>query len=73
MSFGGNGSKLGGNGEIGINKASEKPAYLPRVYEFAPQNGIIEIFIKTSNYHYQWGGILVCPQNYRCEWCAFNS
>lgn len=52
---------LGGNGVIGRNKESEKPAYLPRVYELAPQNGKIELFIKTSNFHYQWGGIWYSP------------
>jgi signal transduction histidine kinase/DNA-binding response OmpR family regulator len=57
-----NGVLLGGNGIIAINKADEKPAYLPRVYEFTPINGKIEVFIKTSNYHYQWGGIWYAPK-----------
>jgi two-component system sensor histidine kinase ChiS len=53
---------LGGNGIIAISKSDEQPAYLPRVYEFTPTNGKLEIFIKTSNYHYQWGGIWYAPQ-----------
>jgi|GEM_PF-288017 len=57
-----NGVRLGGNGVIATNKIDEKPAYLPRVYEFTPQNGKIEVFIKTSNYHYQWGGIWYAPK-----------
>jgi len=57
-----NNVQLGGNGIIAINKASEKPAYLPRVYELSPQNGKVEVFIKTSNYHYQWGGIWYAPK-----------
>jgi len=57
-----NGVLLGGNGIIATNKNDEKPAYLPRVYEFTPENGKIELFIKTSNYHYQWGGIWYAPK-----------
>lgn len=57
-----NGVRLGGNGIIATDKEHEKPAYLPRVYEFTPQNGRIKLFIKTSNYHYQWGGIWYAPQ-----------
>jgi two-component system sensor histidine kinase ChiS len=53
---------LGGNGIIATSKSDEQPAYLPRVYEFTPTNGKLEIFIKTSNYHYQWGGIWYAPQ-----------
>jgi len=57
-----NGILLGGNGIVATNKSDEKPAYLPRVYEFTPKNGEIEVFIKTSNYHYQWGGIWYAPK-----------
>ncbi|WP_156499570.1 7TM diverse intracellular signaling domain-containing protein, partial [Oleiphilus sp. HI0061] len=35
--------------------------YLPRVYELRPENGEVELFIKTSNYHYLWGGIWHAP------------
>ena len=57
-----NGVQLGGNGVIATNKSEEQPAYLPRVYELTPQNGKVELFIKTSNYHYQWGGIWYAPR-----------
>lgn len=56
-----NGEKLGGNGTIGINKTQEQAHYLPRVYELRPKNGEIELFIKTSNHHYLWGGIWYAP------------
>ena len=57
-----NNVRLGGNGLIATDKAHEKPAYLPRVYEFTPIDGKVELFIKTSNYHYQWGGIWYAPR-----------
>jgi len=57
-----NNVRRGGNGTIATDKAHERPAYLPHVYEFTPQNGKIELFIKTSNFHYQWGGIWYAPR-----------
>lgn len=56
-----NGAFLGGNGVIGVNKEQEEADYLPRVYELRPENGEVELFIKTSNYHYLWGGIWHAP------------
>jgi len=57
-----NNVRLGGNGAIATGKENEKPGYLPRVYELRPQNGRVELFIQTSNYHYLWGGIWYAPK-----------
>ena len=57
-----NGEKLGGNGTIGKSKDLEQADYLPRVYELRPVNGVIELFILTSNHHYLWGGLWYAPR-----------
>ena len=55
------GVRLGGNGSIGTDRASEEPGYLPHVFEFSPIDGVVELYIKTSNFHYRWGGIWYPP------------
>lgn len=56
-----NGKQVGGNGSIGTSKSMETPAYLPKVMDVFPENGVIDLVIQTSNFHYQWGGIWYEP------------
>ncbi len=57
-----NGENAGGNGVVARNELEEKPAYLPKVYSLMPdEQGLIELVIHTSNFHYQWGGIWYAP------------
>ncbi|MDX1453069.1 MAG: response regulator [Oleiphilaceae bacterium] len=58
-----NGRLRGGNGTIATESSEERPAYLPRVYEIQPDaQGIVNLVIHTSNFHYQWGGIWYAPK-----------
>ena len=56
-----NGYLVDGNGTIGTSRELENPAYLPKVLDVFPQNGLLDLVIHTSNYHYQWGGIWYEP------------
>ncbi len=55
-----NGILIASNGEIGRDKAEEKPAYQPKQVSLQPfksaESGKLELVLQTSNFHYQWGG-----------------
>jgi len=56
-----NGEPLAHNGVVGKTRLNETPAYLPKVIQAQPINGVVELLIHTSNYHYQWGGLWYAP------------
>lgn len=56
-----NGEPLAGNGVVGQTRLKETPAYLPKVIQAQAINGVVELLIHTSNYHYQWGGLWYAP------------
>lgn len=52
-----NGSDKGGNGIVGVDRASEKPESYPKTIYFEPQAGWNEIIIQVSNFSQRNAGI----------------
>lgn len=52
-----NGRLISQNGEIGQNRQQEVPAFLPKVAEISNVEGVIDLVLHISNYHYREGGI----------------
>lgn len=52
-----NGKVIAQNGEVGQNRQQETPAFLPQVAHIDDPDGIIDLVLHISNYHYREGGI----------------
>lgn len=57
-----NGQKVSARGQVGRHRHQEQPDYGPSTIELQAQNGVINLTLHTSNYHYQWGGLWYEPK-----------
>ncbi len=53
-----NGEEAAGAGQVGTDRDSTRPQYLPQTFFFTAPEGTVELVIQVSNFHHRSGGLL---------------